>query len=199
VLAAEVRAAALLEVRIDDAKDAFDLVAVAVETRRQVLLRVVLHIAHLVSMLDGRQLDHGGTVSHEGEPSTLPVHGALSRHLEVGPRLLLPLRRAAGVKQAALVRLVVGLEEILDDGSAFPHFHSGVGVFDSGYTTVGVDGLERLLLEVGELHELGLVREVELVEEDGDLPRVGALSMERVRYGGWKRVQGDWVLTPAWE
>ncbi len=51
VLAAEVRTAALLEVRIDDAKDAFDLVAVAVETRRQVLLRVVLHIADLVSMV----------------------------------------------------------------------------------------------------------------------------------------------------
>ena len=114
-------------------------------------------------------------VTHKREPSTLPIHGALSRHLEVGPRLLLPLRRAAGVAQPALVRFIVCLEQILDDRTAFPHLHPGVGVFDGRYTTVRVDGLEGLLLEVGELHQFRLIREVELVEEDGHLPWVGAL------------------------
>lgn len=115
--------------------------------------------------------------------------------LEVQPCVLLVLLLAAGV--AELVLLVVDIEQVLDDGAGLPQLEAGVGVLDGRDTAVGVDGLEGLwsrgqwapsgerrrgggwtrltLLEVTEVHDLGLVGHVQLLEDDGDLPWVGAL------------------------
>jgi hypothetical protein len=99
---------------------------------------------------------------------------------------------------------VVGCEQVLDDGAGFPEGDVGVvGVGDGGDAAVGVDGFEgfwRILLlglaldslsvssstrgsrglqptlvQNAKVHELGLVGDVQLVEDDGDFPWVGAL------------------------
>lgn len=92
LLAHKVRLASVLEMGIDDTQNTLDLVAVAVNDRREVLLGVV----------------------HQ-EPSALAEVGALARHLEVRPALLLVFLWEFGVAEA--VGLVVGLEKILDDGA----------------------------------------------------------------------------------
>ena len=57
----------------------------------------------------------------------------------------------------------------LKDGEA------GVGVFDGGDTAVGVEGFVGIFFEIGEFEKLEFIFEAKLLEEDGDLPWVGAL------------------------
>lgn len=46
-------------------------------------------------------------------------------------------------------------------------------------TAVGVEADEWLLLQDGEVHVLSLVRNVQLLQDDGDLPWVGALQLDQ--------------------
>ena len=76
LVADQVLAARLREVRIDHANHALDLVTVAVKTRRKVLLRVI-----------------------ECEPGSLPVVRSLARGLEMHPAALLPFLCSVRVAQ----------------------------------------------------------------------------------------------------
>jgi len=89
------------------------------------------------------------------------------------PTLLIPLLRATRVAKA--VARIIRVQQILNDSSALPQVQARVRVFDCRDTTIGVDGLEGLLLEVAEVHDGRVVREVELIEDDGYLPWVGPL------------------------
>lgn len=92
----------------------------------------------------------------------------LPTSLKMQPALRVPLLLALGI--AELVLLIVRLEQVLDDGAALPDLHARGRVFDGWDAAVGVDGLEGVFFEVGEVHELGFVGDAEFFEEDGDLP-----------------------------
>lgn len=55
----------------------------------------------------------------------------------------------------------------------FSENDTGVWVFNGGYTAVGVQADVWFLLQVGKVHKVGLVGNTKLLEEDGNLPRVG--------------------------
>lgn len=93
--------------------------------------------------------------------------------MEMQPALRRPLVAQICVAQA--VRLVVRLQQVLDNGAGLPQRKAGVGVLNGRDAAVGVHGLEGLLVEDGEVHDLRGVGDRELVEDDGDLPWVGAL------------------------
>lgn len=57
-----------------------------------------------------------------------------------------------------------------------PQLDASVRVLNCRHTAVRVDGLEWLLLKIAEVHDLGLVRNIELLKNDGDLPWVWALG-----------------------
>lgn len=92
----------------------------------------------------------------------------LAAYLEVKPRLALVFFRGF-VSVGELVALVVLVNQIFDDGTRFPNGQSRIGVFNGRDTTVGVDLFVRLLLQVGELHQLNSIGDAELLQEDVDL------------------------------
>lgn len=49
-----------------------------------------------------------------------------------------------------------------------------VGVLDGWHSAIDVDVFKRRLLEITHVHELGLVWDLQLLENDGDLPWVGS-------------------------
>jgi hypothetical protein len=106
------------------------------------------------------------------EPRCLAEVRALAADLEGDPLLDVVLFRKRVVAESAF--LVVGIGEVLDDCGGFPERDAGVGVFDGGDAAVGVDLLERWLLQVGHVHVLGLVGDAELFEDYGYLPWIGA-------------------------
>ena len=110
------------------------------------------------------------------EPGSLAEVRALAGHLEVQPLLGRVVVRSA-LGEAEGVLLVVSLDKVFDDGAGFPQAQAGVGVFNGGNTAVGVELFERLLLHLGELKEFSLIGEVEFLEDDGHLPRVGTGCM----------------------
>lgn len=71
------------------------------------------------------------------EPDGLAEVRALAGHLEVDELLDVPVLVGGGALEEAL--LVVGLDDVLDDGARLPERQVGVGVNDGGETTVGVD------------------------------------------------------------
>lgn len=89
------------------------------------------------------------------------------------PHMLLILLRRRRV--ADLTVFVVQLDEILDDGSAFPERDARVGVLQGGHTAVGVQAEEWLLLYCCEVEGLDLVWDVEGAEENEDFEGVGTL------------------------
>lgn len=108
--------------------------------------------------------------------------------------LQLILFRRRGVCEFIL--LVVFFDEVFEDGAGFPQCDAGVGVFDGRGAAVGAQLLVLGLLEVGEVPELVLVGDVELLEEEDDLPAEG----EKVSIGSrnW-RGRGTYGLgPPAW-
>lgn len=117
-----------------------------------------------------------GLVVESVEPGSLAKVRALAGHLEVQPLLGRVVVRSA-LGEAEGVLLVISLDKVFDDGAGFPEVQTGVGVFNGGNTAVGVELFERLLLHLGELKEFRLIGEVEFLEDDGHLPRVGAGSM----------------------
>jgi len=94
------------------------------------------------------------------------------------PALRLPLLLAAGIAQRVL--RIVRLEQVLDDGAALPQREARVRVLERRHAAVGVQLFERGRLQLGELLHFGFVGEVQFVEDDGDLPRVGALVEEKM-------------------
>ena len=68
------------------------------------------------------------------EPRSLAVVRTLARDLECQPLVLVVLLWARAVGD--LVILVVGVDEVLDDGSRFPEADASVGVFDGGDTAL---------------------------------------------------------------
>lgn len=128
------------------------------------------------------------------EPSLLAEIWPLSGHLEVPPADLFVLLRCLSVAQ--LVLLVVDIEEVVDDSTGLlilsvntqyqtrrpqstylPSRDSGVWVFQSRSSAVRVLANERLLLQIAKVHVLCLVRNAELLKDDGDLPWVWSLDM----------------------
>ena len=91
-----------------------DLVAVALQHRREVLLRVV-----------------------PVEPRARAEVGALAGRLQVQPGLREEFVGRRGVLQGR--GGVVGREQVFDYGAGFPEGDGGVGVFDGGDAAVGVD------------------------------------------------------------
>ncbi len=61
-------------------------------------------------------------------------------------------------------------------GSHLENGEAGVGVFDGWHAAVGVNGLVGVFLHIGVIHHLVLVLEAKFLEDDGDLPWVGALG-----------------------
>jgi hypothetical protein len=103
-----------------------------------------------------------------------------SRHtlaggLEVQP-LFLVIFLGEGV-QRQLVFLIVGIDQILNDCAGFPEGDIGIWIDYGGYTAIGVQFLVWRFLEVGHVHENLFVWQVELLEDDGDLPGIGAARM----------------------
>lgn len=128
----------------------------------------------------------------ESEPRPLAEVRALAGGLEVQPRLRVELVRRARVLD--LRGGVVGREQVFDDSAGFPEGDVGIGVFDGRDAAVRVDALEGILsvvsigvfprrveertfLQIGKIHELGVVGDIQLVHDDGDLPWVGALRL----------------------
>lgn len=106
-----------------------------------------------------------------GEPHSLTEVGALAGGLEEQPLLQEVLFGEGGVGE--LVGLVVGVDEVLDDGAGFPQRDVCVWVLDGGDAAVGVDFLVVGLLELRVVHVFGLEGDVELSEDDGYFPWVG--------------------------
>ena len=128
------------------------------------------------------------------------------------------------------LRGVVGGEEVFDYGAGFPEGEGGVWVGDGGDAAVGVEGFEglwffvfvvslgtwraiwlmhlgcgrlddgRTFLEIAKVFDFGLVGDVELVEDDGYFPWVGALCLVVRLYNQliteYERLISR--LTPAW-
>jgi len=72
------------------------------------------------------------------------------------------------------VLLVVGFDKVFDDGARLPQRDACIRVLDCRHTSVRVDQLVRFLLHVWELDHLERIRDVELLEDHGHLPGVGA-------------------------
>lgn len=111
-----------------------------------------------------------------GEPHGLTEVWALAGHLEMEPLFGIEVVGGTG-SEADGVLLIVCLDQVLHDGTRLPQVDSSVGVLDGRDTAVGVDLLERLLLHLGELEDLGFVRKAELLEDGHHLPGVGAGDM----------------------
>ena len=89
------------------------------------------------------------------------------------PTFLLKLLRSLCITQ--LVLLVVRFQQILNDGSRLPEVVARVRVLNGWDSAVWVDVLERRILQLTEVHDLGFVWEIELLEHYGDLPWIGSL------------------------
>jgi hypothetical protein len=132
----------VLQGAVEDAGDATDLIDVAVDSARELL----------------------GVV--EGEPHGLPEVRALAGYLVVQPLLrFVVLFRAWG--EADVVLLVVGFDQVFDDGARLPQRDARIRVLNCRHTAVGVDRLVRFLLHVRELDDLVRIRDVELLEDHG--------------------------------
>lgn len=114
-------ATSLLQVGIENTRDAPDLAAIPVQDGREVLLWVV-----------------------EDEPSSLAKVRALAGGLEMQPGLREELFGRRGVLEGG--GGVVGGEEIFNYGAGFPQLDVGVWVFDGGNSAVGIDGFEGLCM-----------------------------------------------------
>lgn len=121
------------------------------------------------------------------EPDGLAKIRALARHLEMKPLLELILFRLRFVGD--LLRGIVFLNQVLDNGARFPDGDSSVGVFNGWNTrqrgfreisnnssswgkkifipAIRVDADIRLLLD--EFNEFVLIRKAELLQDDGHL------------------------------
>jgi hypothetical protein len=125
----------------------------------------------------------------KNEPSPLTEVRSLPTGLKVKPGLREELVRRGSVFERG--GSVVGFEQVFDDGAGLEESDGGVGVFDGGDAAVGVNGLEglwigvlgdavlgcgglvvgfggvleglRTLVEDAEVHEFGLVGDVELI------------------------------------
>lgn len=176
-VADQVPGALLLELRVQHADDALNLLDVSVYGGGELLRVEVL------------------------EPGALAVVGSLAGDLEVEPLVAEVLLREAGVADG--LALVVGLDQVLVNGTGFPEGEARVGVGDGGDAAVEVDlgdvgGLagwlltsgckegrgrrrpygERggrarrgfYLLQVRKVHELRFVWKLQLFEYDGGFP-----------------------------
>lgn len=60
-----------------------------------------------------------------------------------------------------------------------PHSNPCVRIHDGGHTAVGVHGYIRLMPDLSHPDSLDLIRDIEPLEDDNDLPRVGAAAQAR--------------------
>ena len=112
----------------------------------------------------------------EGEPHGLPEVRALAGYLVVQPLLrFVVLFRAWG--EADVVLLVVGFDQVFDDGARLPQCDARIRVLNCRHTAVGVERLVRFLLHVRELDDLVRISHVELLEDHGHLSGVGAATV----------------------
>lgn len=70
--------------------------------------------------------------------------------------------------------LVVGFDQVFDDGARLPQRDACTRVLNCRHTAVGVDRLVQFLLHVREFDNLESIRDVKLLEDHGRLPGVGA-------------------------
>lgn len=89
------------------------------------------------------------------------------------PALRFKLLRRLRVTQAVL--LIVRFQQILNNRSRLPQRDARIGIFDSRDSSIRVEGFEIRFLEVGKVHYLRFVFELELFEDDGDFPWVRSL------------------------
>lgn len=158
-----------LEVLVQDCEHTLDLVAISLDCRLDLLAVVV------------------------GEPDALAEVRALSGDLEVEPDemisraflsersdRILPLLQEVLLGSGSvceLVLLVVLVDQVLDNGTRLPECNASVRVFNGRCSSVDTELLVLGLLEVGEVPELVLVGETELLHEQDNLPWVGTTSM----------------------
>lgn len=78
-------------------------------------------------------------------------------------------------------------------GSHLENGKSGIRVFDRRHSTIGVDRLIGFFLHVWEIQHFVLVLETEFFEDNGSLPRVGALeqSVNKCKGGGSYEQRGS--------
>lgn len=188
----EVGLARLREVVVNHGPDALDLVAVTVLSARDVLLRVELQANGqrgygVKGLLEKRAVrtkeNHMNWLQESddfNQPSfsfrkarVLPIVRALPRHFEVLPIRLLILLRERGI--AEIVLLVVGIEEILDDGARLPQRDTCVRIFQGREAAVGIDADVWLFMC---LWVFCLERQIELIEDDHHFPWIWPLDTE---------------------
>ena len=73
------------------------------------------------------------------------------------------------------MRLVVGVDQILDDGARLPQRQAGVRILDGRNATIGIDIDEGFFLDDAEIDHLCIIRETELLKDDGHFPWIGAV------------------------
>lgn len=87
------------------------------------------------------------------------------------PALLFPPLFTALVPQR--IALIVRLEQILDNCTALPEIEPGIRVLNRRHAAIGIHAHEGVLFQIRKVHQLRLVRDAELLENDGDFPWVG--------------------------
>lgn len=92
----------------------------------------------------------------------------LTTHLKVRVLPKVVLLRSLAVCQFAF--LVVLIDQILDDRSGLPESDAGIWVCDGWDAAVGIDVCVRLLFNQCKVDEFSLVRNIELFQDDDNLP-----------------------------
>lgn len=110
------------------------------------------------------------------EPGFLPEIGTLAGHLEVAPGDL-EIFCCGGCGGAESVVGVVGVEEVVDDGSGLEQCNTRIRILERGKSAIRVDRDKRFLLQDAEIEEFLMIWNAEFFKNDGDFPWVGALDV----------------------
>lgn len=129
------------QVTLDDAQNAPDLVGIALDGGRELLMVEVREPAHLAKVR------------------------ALAAHLEMQPLVAEVALLQPGVRDAVGGGVVL-LDQVLVDGARLPKRQARVWVLDGRNTAVWVDVSKGLLLNVVEAERLDLVVETQLLKEE---------------------------------
>jgi hypothetical protein len=125
----------------------------------------------------------------EGKPHGLPEVRALAGYLEEQPLLrFIVFFRVWG--KADDVLLVVGFDQVFNNGARLPQRDARIRVLNCWHTAVGVDRHERFLLHVRKVNHLDCIRDTELLEDHGHSPGVGAAVVTLESDGLERHVDG---------
>ena len=116
-----------------------------------------------------------GLRSKVDEPTCLAIVRTLTRHLKMQPCLCLIL--AIGILEVNFVVRVVVVKKILDYRTRLDKRDSIVWVLNRGQATVWVELDIWFFLDVGKVDKSSFTGNSQLLKDDSDLPRVGAIRV----------------------